>query len=51
MTEFHGLPFPEDEDTLEVDPLLEVAVATAKIDALARARGARMSVRHHAILV
>ena len=51
MTEFHGLPFYEDEDTLEFDPLLELAVATARIDALARSKGARASVRHHAILV
>ena len=40
-----------DEDTLEVDPLLEVAVATTRIDALARSKGARASVRHHAVLV
>ncbi len=51
MTEFQGLPFPENEDTLEINPLLEVAVATAKIDALARSKGAQASVRHHAVLV
>jgi hypothetical protein len=51
MTEFQGVPVTEHEDTLEVDPLLEVAVATARIDALARSKGARASVRHHAVLV
>ncbi|WP_407542990.1 hypothetical protein Q0M94_25275 (plasmid) [Deinococcus radiomollis] len=45
------MTFFDDEDTLEVDPLLEVAVATARIDALARSKGARASVRHHAVLV